>query len=69
MNTVEFRVGDRAEAAQHCADFDCPAIATFVSDWEQFGSVRFIGLNVNDEEVSVLLVAAGRPESALPARG
>lgn len=69
MRTVELYPADRATAARLCSEWECPAIAAFVTEWEMSGSCRFIGLDAQDEEVSVLLVAEGRPEFALPPPG
>lgn len=65
MRTVEVVAHNRGQAVRWARGFDCPAVESFASDWEENGSCRFIGTSSDGDEVSVLIVAAARPGRSL----
>lgn len=61
MRTVTHVADTRSHAERLAMGYGCPAVNAFIDDFEVAGSCRFIGTDADQEEVSVLIIAAIRP--------
>lgn len=61
MRTITAIVETSQQATRLALGYDCPAVTAFIEDFEVAGSCRFIGIDADGQEVSILLISSARP--------